>query len=97
VEGGRILGTPDPKKASPDLPKDYADPVREFVDPALEQYFKKPGEQPTPCQDGQVPKLNVVVMIVGTRGAISSESHILNLTIECQEIYSRSWRLERSY
>lgn len=98
TEDGRILVTLDLKKALPDLPKDYANPVREFaIDPALEKYFKSPEEQPTARQDGQVPKLNVVIMIVGSRGAISSETHILNVTIGLQEMYNRSWHSDRSY
>ncbi|KAG8891755.1 hypothetical protein FRB99_003383, partial [Tulasnella sp. 403] len=56
TDDGRILISLDLQKALPDLPKDYANPVKEYaVDTTA----------PT-----SVPPMNVVIMIVGSRGDV---------------------------
>ena len=56
TDEGKIVISLDLKKTSPDLPKDYARPVREYaVDPN---------------STAKVPGMNIVIMIVGSRGAL---------------------------
>jgi sterol 3beta-glucosyltransferase len=60
---GRISVTMHLNKALPDLPVGYANPVREFaVDPSLAAPIHGPRK------GGRVPKLSIVIMIVGSRG-----------------------------
>lgn len=54
LDDGRIVISLDLKQKLPDLPKDYAQPVQEF---ALDDKTWS-----------DVPRLNIVVMIVGSRG-----------------------------
>lgn len=98
AEDGRIFVTLDLKEALPDLPKDYANPVREFaIDPALEKYFKLPKEQSIARQDGRIPKLNVVIMIVGSRGTILESVCSMFLIARPQATYNHILRLGRSW
>ena len=58
TEDGEIVISLDLKEALPDLPKDYAKPVREYaVDPD---------------SLAKVPAMNIVIMIVGSRGTFYS-------------------------
>ncbi|CAG8556610.1 15952_t:CDS:10, partial [Acaulospora colombiana] len=66
TDDGRILVSLDLKKALPDLPKDYANPVREFaIDPALEKHLSGIIEPPEIREGGMIPVMNIVIMIVG--------------------------------
>jgi len=72
TEDGRITIALDLKQALPDLPSGYANSVREFaIDPQLKV---KTGETPygleigDVTEGGKIPRLSVVVMIVGSRG-----------------------------
>ena len=58
-EDGRISVSFNLKKALPDLPKDYAKEVNVFAADTIN--FRKP------------PRLNVVIMIVGSRGVFCIE------------------------
>lgn len=52
------------KQNLPDLPPNYANPINEFaVDPSL----AIPGV--TLGEDGKVPRMSIVIMIVGSRGS----------------------------
>jgi len=72
TEDGRILVTLDLKKALPDLPPNYANPVREFaIDPSLGIHLGGILEPPGVREGGKIPKLNIVIMIVGSRGMVN--------------------------
>jgi sterol 3beta-glucosyltransferase len=69
TDDGRILVSLDLKKALPDLPKDYANPVREFaIDPTLQKHLSGIIEAPDIREAGKIPIMNIVIMIVGSRG-----------------------------
>ncbi|KAG8809795.1 hypothetical protein FRC19_004968, partial [Serendipita sp. 401] len=71
TDDGRILVTLDLKRALPDLPKDYANPVREFaIDPTLTQHLEGIVEPPRVRDGGRIPKLCIVIMVVGSRGDV---------------------------
>ncbi|KAG8808953.1 hypothetical protein FRC17_003685, partial [Serendipita sp. 399] len=71
TDDGRILVTLDLKKALPDLPKDYANPVREFaIDPALTRHLEGIVEPPQVRKGGRIPKMSIVIMVVGSRGDV---------------------------
>ncbi|PVF99014.1 glycosyltransferase family 1 protein [Serendipita vermifera] len=71
TDEGRILVSLDLKKALPDLPKDYANPVREFaIDPTLEKHLSGIIEPPEIREGGKIPVMNIVIMIVGSRGDV---------------------------
>ena len=67
TEDGRITVALDLKQALPDLPSGYANSVREFaIDPQL-----KGRTEETPSgltEGGKIPRLSIVLMIVGSRG-----------------------------
>ena len=72
TEDGRITVTLDLKQALPDLPSGYANDVQEFaIDPQL-----KGKTEETPfglgiedlTEGGKIPRLSIVLMIVGSRG-----------------------------
>ena len=72
TEDGRITVALDLKQALPDLPSGYANSVREFaIDPQLKE---KTQETPSGLEiggiteGGKVPRLSVLIMIVGSRG-----------------------------
>jgi sterol 3beta-glucosyltransferase len=56
-DDGRIIISLDLKQKLPDLPKDYAKPVKEFA------FDEKTWRD--------VPRMNIVIMIVGSRGTSS--------------------------
>ncbi|PVF99017.1 UDP-Glycosyltransferase/glycogen phosphorylase [Serendipita vermifera] len=63
---GRIDVSVQLHKPLPDLPENYANPIREFaVDPHM---TTSPIEGPR--EGGKVPRLSVVIMIVGSRGDV---------------------------
>ncbi|KAG8868418.1 hypothetical protein FRC20_003433 [Serendipita sp. 405] len=65
TQDGRLNIRMNIKKNLPDLPSNYANPIREFaVDPALSRPVTGPRE------GGLVPKLSIVIMIVGSRGDV---------------------------
>jgi sterol 3beta-glucosyltransferase len=72
TEDGRITVALDLKQALPDLPSGYANSVREFaVDPQLKTAPEetRPGLEIEGVREGgKIPRLNVVIMIVGSRG-----------------------------
>lgn len=71
TEDGRILVTLDLKNALPDLPDNYANPVREFaIDPTLGKHLEGIVAPPGIREGGKIPKLNIVIMIVGSRGDV---------------------------
>lgn len=73
TDDGRIIVSLDLKKALPDLPQDYANPVREFaIDPSLGKYLEGILEKQEVREGGRIPKMNIVIMIVGSRGACVS-------------------------
>ena len=72
TEDGRITVTLDLKQALPDLPSGYANNVHEFaIDPQLKL---KTGETPFGLEieglteGGKIPRLSIVLLIVGSRG-----------------------------
>jgi len=68
TEDGRITVALDLKQALPDLPKGYANDVREFaVDPQLKTATRVTFTEPE-IGERKVPHLSVVIMIVGSRG-----------------------------
>lgn len=71
TDDGRIMVSLDLKKALPDLPENYANPVREFaVDSDLWKHLDGIVELPGIRAGGKIPKLNIVIMIVGSRGDV---------------------------
>lgn len=66
AQDGRINVALDLKNTLPDLPADYANSIREF---AVDSSFGKGDTGPR--EDGKVPKLSIVIMIVGSRGMSS--------------------------
>ena len=82
TEDGRITVTLDLKQALPDLPSGYANDVQEF---AIDPQFKAKTEE-TPfgleieglTERGKIPRLSIVLMIVGSRGQ-SFDSTQMNL------------------